>query len=100
MSKLDQIKALGAAKAACRNRSEALLDGEVRLGAATGDGRNVEAVGLPKGPATATNLAKEISGALHTDAPIKKKRAPRGTFDRKTYQRELMRKRRQKEKRE
>ena len=91
MSKLDQIKALGAAKAASRNRSEALLDGEVRLGAATGDGRNVEAVGLPRGPATATNLV---------DAPIKKKRAPRGTFDRKTYQRELMRKRRQKEKRE
>ena len=32
-------------------------------------------------------------------APTKRKRAPNGTFDRKTYQRELMRKRRTAEKR-
>ena len=84
MSKEDQIKAVGAAKAASTNRSEASLDGEGHQGVA----------------AEAINLAKLVTESLHTEMPAKKKRAPRGTFDRKTYQRELMRKRRQKEKRE
>ncbi len=48
----------------CVNESLDLLDGVVRRGAATGDGQNVEAVGLPKGPMTATN-----SGAARAEAP-------------------------------
>jgi hypothetical protein len=69
MSKLDQIKALGAAKAASHKSS----DGGV-------ESRHAVSAGVAPSP------------------EAKKKRAPRGTFDRTAYQRELMRKRRQKEK--
>jgi len=44
-------------------------------------------------PKKAKPLSKAIAEGLHTESKPKK-RAPRGTFDRKAYQRELMRKRR------
>ncbi len=52
-------------------------------------------------PATVESEVKEISNIIAENAapaPSTQKRAPNGTFDRKAYQRELMRKRRAKAK--
>jgi hypothetical protein len=140
MSKLDQIKALGAAKAASRNSSDGgvgkqdtrRIDDPKPLGSGTAEGegpagserasrvgRPTKVVaGLAPDPSDtkarssngrATGLAPLGEGRSSTKepnpvvagsnpaAPAKKRRSPNGTFDRTAYQRELMRKRRQKE---
>lgn len=124
-SKVAQVAALRIARAtrqqpnpfedAARGRDPAptsalkRADGLAHQGPAPDDGQYVAAVGSPKGPATATNLEAcsstvELSAhnapvAGSTPAgPTKKKRAPNGTFDRKKYQRELMRERRRRQK--
>lgn len=43
-------------------------DGGAHSGAATDDGRKVEAGGIPKGPATATNSKREFRKPLAKDA--------------------------------
>lgn len=53
-----------------------------RVGSAMPENSGLGGAGHPASPIT------------NPVAPTKKKRAPRGTFDRKAYQRELMRKRR------
>lgn len=106
-SKLDQLKLLGA------NRLAKSSGGGGESGPArtrpSRDGAQVprgdEGAGLAPGPLEANSVAPQPrGGSLQTNATqpsgSPNKRAPRGTFDRTAYQRDLMRKRRQAEKRE
>lgn len=105
ISKLDQLKLLGA------NRLAKSSDGgrESRPAPASGGGplptahKIGDACSALEPPNRVTNIvgrqqeSKRAAGVAPSPSEAKPKRAPRGTFDRKAYQRELMRKRRSSE---
>lgn len=112
-SKLDQLKLLGAQRRAkssgggVESRHKRRLDGRVaEAEVRSPENRTLHREGFgpagefPERALVVGSTTKPAAGVAPGPSEAKKKRSPRGTFDRTAYQKEYMRLRRQAEKRE